>query len=107
MKFFILVGVSCLSGYVKNPYTDTCIRLVEEKVTWSVAKAACESTGEYLAVFDTEEAARWIVNFMKDRHNPDGKPLKQKLTKRSACCSLRPQNNQIIGLFNFAKKTCA
>ena len=96
--------MSCLCGYVKNPYTDTCIRLVEEKVTWSVAKAACESSGEHLAVFDTEEAARWIVNFMKDRHNPDGKPVKQKPTKCSACRSLRPQNNHIIRLLYFEKK---
>ena len=42
--------MACLSGYVKNPYANTCIRLVEEKVTWSVAKAACESSGEQIQI---------------------------------------------------------
>ena len=71
--------MSCLSGYVKNPYANTCIRLVEKEVTWSVAKAACESPGEHLAVFDTEEAAQWISNFMKDRNNPNGKKPRKNL----------------------------
>ena len=45
-------------------------------VTWSKATPDCESTGEHLAVFNTEEAARWIVNLMKDTNNPDGKQSK-------------------------------
>ena len=39
------------------------------EVTWSKAKTDCESTREYLAVFETEEAARWIVNLLKDKNN--------------------------------------
>ena len=62
----------CRPDYVTNPYTNTCIRILEKAVTWSEAKTDCESTIEYLAVFETEEAAIWIVNLMKDKNNPDG-----------------------------------
>ena len=71
--------MSCLSGYVKNPYTKTCIRLVEKEVTWFEAKTDCESTREHLAVFETEEAAQWISNFAKDRNNPNGKKPRKNL----------------------------
>ena len=64
---------ACSSGYKLNPVTRTCIRLVQESVTWHTAKARCEAGGEYLAVFPTLESVQWLDSILQDPNNAGGK----------------------------------
>ena len=52
--------VSCPSGYRRNPYSNTCIRLVTSAKNWYEAKSYCERYGEYFATFETILDATWL-----------------------------------------------
>lgn len=58
--FYISDLVRCSSGYQRNPYSNTCIRIVRISKNWNDAKSYCENAGEKLATFDTIEDATWL-----------------------------------------------
>lgn len=49
------------SGYVLNPKSGTCYRLVSDLSTWNESKAYCEAAGEHLVTFRTYQAAEWFA----------------------------------------------
>lgn len=51
--------------YSYNPYSNTCIRLVDWTISYADAKANCESVGEYMATFETAESAYWLNNMRR------------------------------------------
>ena len=66
---------ACSSGYKLNPVTRTCIRLVQELVTWDTAKTRCEAGGEYLAVFPSLKSVHWLDSILRDPNIAGGKPM--------------------------------
>ncbi|XP_067937190.1 uncharacterized protein [Watersipora subatra] len=58
-------AVTCKQGYIRNPYSNRCIRLVSLVTTWDDAKNYCEANGETLATFETLESAFWLINLRK------------------------------------------
>lgn len=43
-----------------NPHSWSCIRLVDQSMTQTLAKSHCELAGEQLATFRTAESMQWI-----------------------------------------------
>ena len=60
----IVSSLSCF-GYKFNPISSTYMRYVNKGATWDVAKAACESEGETLAVFPTLQSVTWLDQQLK------------------------------------------
>jgi len=65
-------GVSCPSGYIYNPHSSTCYKIVTLSKKWDDAKAYCEGNGDRLAVFDSLESISWARQMRK---NHSGKLL--------------------------------
>ncbi|KAF6028556.1 hypothetical protein EB796_013146 [Bugula neritina] len=64
LTFSILTSESvkdpCPSRYEHNPFSNTCVRLIETQKDWRSAKGYCESAGETLLVLDTLESINWF-----------------------------------------------
>ena len=61
--FGLFIAVeTCPNGYKLNPFSKTCIRLVQIPKTWEDAKNYCEVAGEYLATFETSDSANWFIH---------------------------------------------
>ncbi|XP_067945135.1 C-type lectin Cal-like [Watersipora subatra] len=58
-------AVECPGNYIRNPYSNTCIRLVTIAKTWQDAYNHCFVSGENLATFETLESAFWLINLRK------------------------------------------
>ncbi|KAF6035512.1 hypothetical protein EB796_006181 [Bugula neritina] len=59
-------GVSCPSGYIYNPHSSTCYKIVTLSKKWDDAKAYCEGNGDRLAVFDSLESISWARQMRKN-----------------------------------------
>lgn len=57
--------VNCPDAYVRNPFSNTCLRLVIARMSWDQAKAKCEQDDGYLAVIDGVEAVNWFEHFRR------------------------------------------
>ena len=55
-----LVSANCSIGYMHNPYSNTCVRLVQIYKSWYDAKSYCEAAGEHLATFNCIHDAAWL-----------------------------------------------
>lgn len=56
----------CPNGYLKNPFERTCLRVINEQLSWDEAKAKCEETpGQYLAVLDGVDALNWFEHIRR------------------------------------------
>ena len=58
------VEVDCPNGYIRNPVSNTCIRLITTGKNWWTAKEYCERNGKTLATFETVESAFWFFNLV-------------------------------------------
>ena len=58
---YFTAEMQCPKGYKVNPFSKTCIKLVNLKKTWDDAKNYCEVNGEYLATFETTDSATWLA----------------------------------------------
>jgi len=56
---------SCPDGYLYNPHSRSCFHISTEKKSYDDAKAACQSVGDRLAVFDSLESISWVKHMMK------------------------------------------
>ena len=54
--------IACPKEYKLNPYSDTCIGLIQKTKTWEDAKNYCHSIGEYLVTFKTTDSAIWFIH---------------------------------------------
>ena len=59
------VEVVCPANYTRNPFANTCIRLVKTAKSWADARDHCELSGELFATFATWESAQWFVHLRK------------------------------------------
>ncbi|XP_067944528.1 C-type Lectin CRL-like [Watersipora subatra] len=58
-------AVECTAPYIRNPHSNTCIRLVNTYKTWEDANNDCHANGENLATFETLESCFWLTNVRK------------------------------------------
>jgi len=59
--------VECRPGYLYNPFSTTCVRIVNRKQTWNQAKQWCEAAGESMLVLEKVEEIFWFNN-MRETH---------------------------------------
>jgi len=57
--------LSCPDGYLYNPHSRSCFKIIAEKKGWDDAKAACQSAGDRLAVLDSLESISWAKHMRK------------------------------------------
>ena len=76
----------CGSGYILNPVSSTCLRLVEHGWNWSAAKSNCEARGETLAVFTSEESVKWIREFIRSQPRNSGVLIISQTTTCQVWC---------------------
>ena len=58
-------AVECPDGYVRNPISNTCLKLYKTNKNWNAARDHCEGMGQTLATFETLESANWFVHLRK------------------------------------------
>ncbi|XP_067934656.1 perlucin-like [Watersipora subatra] len=58
-------AVNCPPTYIRNPHSNTCMRMIFLMKTWKDAKYFCEVNGEHLATFDTLESSFWLAGQRK------------------------------------------
>ncbi|KAF6034307.1 hypothetical protein EB796_007384 [Bugula neritina] len=56
---------SCPRGYLYNPHSMSCFKISTQEKNWDDAKAACQSVGDRLAVFDSLETISWAKHMRK------------------------------------------
>jgi len=55
----------CPGGYLYNPHSSSCFRIVTLYKTWDDSKKYCESAGERLAVFNSVDSISWAKGMRK------------------------------------------
>ena len=68
MKILVIyfsAAVECPDGYVRNPISNTCLKLHKTYKNWNAARDHCEGLGQTLATFETLESANWFVHLRK------------------------------------------
>ena len=76
--------VSCPSDYRRNPYSNTCIRLVKSAKNWYEAKSYCERYGEYFATFATILDATWLRIQQQEGWLPTNNVLTQRIAEKGS-----------------------
>ena len=77
MSLLVTLKTTCPGNYSYNPYSNTCLRAVDKRLSWQQAKEYCEHDGEYLATFETLESVYWLVNHR--RREDTGNSIKLKV----------------------------
>jgi len=54
--------VECKPGYLYNPFSTTCVRIVNINQTWNGTKQWCGAAGEHMLVFETADEIAWFNN---------------------------------------------
>ena len=44
-KYFLLCEATCPTGWIESTQSGTCIKLYEDKKSWTNARAACQAAG--------------------------------------------------------------
>ncbi|XP_067943242.1 snaclec stejaggregin-B subunit beta-1-like [Watersipora subatra] len=51
----------CPIEYYFNPHSQTCLRYIDQKVTWEAARNFCLANGEDLVTLDSLSSAHWLT----------------------------------------------
>ena len=62
---FLHAELKCPTEYKLNPFSKTCVRLINKDKTWEDARKYCVAGGDYLATFETTDSANWFIHQRK------------------------------------------